>query len=73
VIALLIVGLATAIASRRVGEREAITNARTTTVTKAQGLVEPALTDGVLSGSPSAIGAVDAAFGAMCSMVRWYA
>ena len=60
VIALLIVGLATAIASRRVGEREAIANARTTTVTKAQGLVAPALTDGVLNGTPSAIGAVDA-------------
>ena len=60
VIALLIVGLATAIASRRVGEREAIANARTTTVSKAQGLVAPALTDGVLNGTPSAIGAVDA-------------
>ncbi len=60
VIALVIVGIATAIASRRVGEREAIANARTTTVTKAQGLVAPALTDGVLNGTPAAIGAVDA-------------
>ena len=70
-IALVIVGLATAIASRRVGEREAIANARTTTVTKAQGLVAPALTDGVLNGTPSAIGAVDA--GRAARRARWFA
>ena len=44
-IALAIVALATAVASRRVGEREAIASARTTTVTKAQGVVDLALTD----------------------------
>jgi len=58
-IALIIVGIATAIASRRVGEREAIANARTTTVTKAQGLVAPALNDGLLSGAAGSLADVD--------------
>ena len=53
-IALAIVGLATSIASRRVGEREAIGDARTTTVIRAKGLVEPALTDGLLDRRPEA-------------------
>jgi signal transduction histidine kinase len=53
--ALVIVGLATAAASRRVGEREAVSDARTTTLVKAQGLVEPLLTDGVASGDPAAV------------------
>ncbi len=55
-VAVAIVGVATSIASRRVGEREAIANARTTTLIKAQGLVEPALTDDILSGgSPASL------------------
>jgi signal transduction histidine kinase len=58
-VALVIVGVATAIASRRVGEREAITNARTTTVIKAQGVVTPALTDAILDGGPTALDALD--------------
>ena len=58
-IALIIVGFATAIASRRVGEREAIANARTTTVTKAQGLVAPALNDGLLTGAAGSLTDVD--------------
>ena len=58
-VALVIVGLATAIASRRIGEREAIADARITTVTKAQGLVAPALTDAVLTGSTSAVARLD--------------
>src|SRR6478735_9078672 len=45
VIAVAIVGVATAIASRRVGQREAIAEARTTTLIKAEGVVEPAITD----------------------------
>src|SRR5437868_6708605 len=45
-VAVAIVGLGTAIASRRVGEREAIADARTTTLIKAEGLVEPVLDDG---------------------------
>jgi two-component system NarL family sensor kinase len=55
VIAVVIVGLATSVASRRVGEREAIVDARTTTLAKAQGYVEPVVTDGLLTGSTAAI------------------
>ncbi|HEV7524475.1 MAG TPA: ATP-binding protein, partial [Acidimicrobiia bacterium] len=40
-------------------EREAITDARSSAVIKAQNLVEPAVTDGLLSGSPPAIARVD--------------
>jgi signal transduction histidine kinase len=53
-IALVIVGLTTALASRRVGEREAVSDARTTTVSKAKGLVEPAITDPLLDGNDAA-------------------
>jgi two-component system, NarL family, sensor kinase len=60
-IALIIVALATAVASRRVGQREAIANARTTTVTKAQGIVASALTDAAMDGSPADLARVDAA------------
>jgi signal transduction histidine kinase len=55
VLALLLVGYATSVASRRVGEREAIVNARATTVVKAQGVVEPAVTEGLLTGKPDAV------------------
>ena len=48
VIAVAIVGVATAVASGRVGEREAISEARTTTLIKAEGLIEPVLTDAML-------------------------
>ncbi|MGZ4241413.1 MAG: sensor histidine kinase [Actinomycetota bacterium] len=51
--ALAIVGLATSIASGRVGEREAITDARTTTLIKAKGLVEPVLSDALVTGDPT--------------------
>ena len=47
-VALVTLGFATAIASRRIGEREAIAQARTTTVIKAQGVVEPSLPDRLL-------------------------
>src|SRR4051795_1186657 len=60
-IAVVIVGLATAAASRRVGEREAIVDARTTTLVKAQNIVEPAVTDGLLTDQPKAVAAVDRA------------
>jgi two-component system NarL family sensor kinase len=50
-----IVGLATLIASRRVGEREAIVDARTKTLAKAQGLVEPVVTDGLLTAQPASV------------------
>lgn len=60
VVALGIVGLGTSIASRRVGQREAVANARTTTLVKAQGLVEPVLDDALLTGSPDAVARLDA-------------
>jgi two-component system NarL family sensor kinase len=60
VIALALVGLGTAIAARRVGEREAVTEARATTVARAQGLVTPVLTDGILTGDPDAVARVAA-------------
>jgi signal transduction histidine kinase len=60
VIALTIVGLATAVASRRIGQREAITDARSSAVIKAQGRVEPALSDDLLlTGSRAAIARLD--------------
>lgn len=55
VVALLIVAVGTTIASRRVGEREAIKDVRAVTVTKAKGLVEPALTDALVAGDPHAL------------------
>jgi signal transduction histidine kinase len=58
-VALAIVGLATAVASRRVGEREAVSDARTTTLSKAKGLVEPAITNGLLDGDPQARAQLD--------------
>jgi two-component system NarL family sensor kinase len=54
-----IVGLATATASRRIGQREAITDARTQTLVKAQGLVEPTVTPALVSGDAAAVAAVD--------------
>jgi signal transduction histidine kinase len=54
----LLVGLATATASRRLGQREAISDARTQTLVKAQGLVEPVLTDAFADGDPAAATAV---------------
>lgn len=59
VLAVGLVGIATAIASRRVGEREAIADARSATLVKAQGLVEPVLTDALLTGDPAAFARVD--------------
>jgi two-component system NarL family sensor kinase len=56
--ALVVVGLATEVASRRVGEREAISDARTTTLVKAQGLVEPVITEGLLTADPAAVARV---------------
>lgn len=45
-----LVGLGTAIAARRVGEREAITEVRATAATKAEGLVRPVLQDSLVDG-----------------------
>jgi signal transduction histidine kinase len=57
--AVLIVGLAMLTASRRVGQREAIADARTTTVVKAQGLIEPAVADTLSTGDRAAVAVVD--------------
>ncbi|MEY2472106.1 MAG: two-component system, NarL family, sensor kinase [Actinomycetota bacterium] len=57
-VAVAIVALATSTASRRVGQREAISEARTTTILRAQGLVEPVLRDEIAARDPSAIAAV---------------
>src|SRR3954451_2339655 len=58
-IAVLAVGLVTAVASRRVGQREGIVDARTPTLVKAQTVVEPVVTDGLSTGAPSAVTKVD--------------
>jgi hypothetical protein len=57
-VAVLIVGFATAIASRRIGEREAIVDARTTAPVRAQGLVEPVVTDGLVTRRHAAVAKV---------------
>jgi signal transduction histidine kinase len=59
-VAVAIVGIATTIASRRIGEREAIVDARTTALVRAQGLVEPAVTNGLASRDPAAVAKVAA-------------
>ena len=58
IVAVAIVGIATAAASRRVGQREAIVDARTTTLVKAQTAVEPVVTDGLLTAQPKAAASV---------------
>jgi signal transduction histidine kinase len=58
-VALAIVGVTTSVASRRVGEREAIADARITTVIRAQGVVTPALTDQLLEHDPAAVSRLD--------------
>ncbi len=52
------VGVATLVASQRIGQREAISDVRTTTLVRAQGLVEPVVTDALASGDPAAVAAV---------------
>jgi two-component system, NarL family, sensor kinase len=52
------VALATLVASQRIGQREAITDVRTTTLVRAQGLVEPVVIDGLSRGEPSAVARV---------------
>src|SRR5690348_8805664 len=59
-VAVAVVGVATAVAARRVGQREAIVDARTTTLVKAQTVVEPVVTDGLLTAQPAAVHRVDA-------------
>src|SRR3954453_19325461 len=54
-VAVALAGIATAVAARRVGTREATVDARTTTLIKAQTVVEPAVRDGLLTGQPAAV------------------
>lgn len=49
-LAVVVVGISLAVASRRVGEREAIVEARSEALVKGQGIVEPLLTDEALAG-----------------------
>ena len=58
-LAVVIVGIATEAASRRVGQREAVVDARTTTLIKAQTAVEPVVESGLATGDPRAVAAVD--------------
>ncbi len=58
-IAVAIVGVATAVASQRVGKREAISDARTQTLAKAQGFIEPAVTNGLKGADPAAVAKID--------------
>jgi signal transduction histidine kinase len=59
--ALVIVGLAVSVASKRVGEREAIVNARSEALVKAQAVVEPILVDSVVKVDPSEVERIDKA------------
>jgi signal transduction histidine kinase len=58
-VALVVVGVVTSVATRRLGEREAITDARGSAVAKALGVVEPAVTDALLAQDAAAVQAVD--------------
>ncbi len=58
VLAVVLVGIATAIAARRAGESAAIADRSTEALIKAQSLVEPVITDGLLTAEPAAVAAV---------------
>jgi two-component system NarL family sensor kinase len=53
------VTVAGAFASRRVAERQSVTDAAHTTDLIAQQVVQPAIKNGLISGSPTALGAID--------------
>jgi signal transduction histidine kinase len=57
-IAAAFVGSVTAIASRRIGEREAVVDARTAAIVKAQGAVEPVVTPALVAGDPATVSSV---------------
>ena len=59
VVAVVIVVIATSIASGRVGEREAIVDARSQTLVRARDVVEPRVSDDLLESDPQAVAAVD--------------
>ena len=53
------VAVAGAFASRRVAERESVTDAAHTTDLIARQVVQPAITNGLISGNPAALAAID--------------
>jgi two-component system NarL family sensor kinase len=57
-LALGLVGLGTLLAARRVGERQAITEVRSTAVTKSE-LVTPGIVEGLLAGDPDTVARID--------------
>jgi two-component system NarL family sensor kinase len=59
VVVLIGVAVAGAFASRRVAEREAVTDAANTTDLIARQVVQPAVTNGLISGNPAALAALD--------------
>ena len=59
VLAVVAVGFGLVVASRRVGEREAIASARAQTVQAAREIVEPSVTNGLSSGDPTVVLAID--------------
>ncbi len=59
VLAVVAVGFGLVVASRRVGEREAIASARAQTVQAAREIVEPSVTNGLASGDSTAVLAID--------------
>ena len=58
VAAVIVVAAVTTAASRRIGEREAINDARTTTADRADTVVAPVVTDGLVTRDPAAVAAV---------------
>lgn len=58
IVAVIVVAAVTAAASRRIGEREAINDARATTTDRADTVVAPVLTDALLTRQPAAVAAV---------------
>ncbi len=60
-IVLLAVAVAGSVASRKLAERESVTDAAQVTDLLADAVVQPALDDGLLSGAPAAVAGIDAA------------
>jgi two-component system, NarL family, sensor kinase len=58
-VVLAVVAVAGAVASRKIAEREAVHDAAATTDLLAESAVQPAVTDDLLTGSPSAVEAMD--------------
>lgn len=60
-IVLLLVGVSGSVASRKVAEKQSVNDAAKTANVLAEVVVQPALTDGLLSGDPGALAAMDEA------------